>query len=162
MLHCNSQHQPTTHGLQTVAAAKSTFQHLLRDPHSYGRAVLDNVQREYFGHIALTHLNSAPTLIFLFEQWYWDNGMASEALLAFFSKALRELNLQTVRATTSTNYLPALKLLQTLGFQLHAERSDGSRLYYELQFTVDEVTTAGEVTTADVTADEAEDESLSL
>lgn len=131
MLSCSVKNRATIHGAKTVAAAKVAFQKILLDPTIYGRAVLDNISRDYIGHIALSQLDRVPQLTFSFDKLYWDNGLASEALQAFFLNTREELKLSSVRALTCPNHLPSLQPLQKLGFHLQAEKEENGVVYYE-------------------------------
>lgn len=139
MLNCCAKNRAEMNGPHTVASAKQLFQKLLHDPNLYSMAVLDNTTREYIGHVFISNLDGVPELGFIFDKLYWGKGLASEALKAFFPKALRERQIEKVIASVNLHHAPCLRLLQKLGFVIREEKQDGFGPYYELEFTSDAV-----------------------
>ncbi len=137
MLHCCAKNRAEMNGPHTVASAKQLFHQVMHDPTLYALAVLDQTSREYIGHVFVCHLDKKPELGFIFDKYYWNKVIGSEALKAFFPKALYECQLETITATVNTQHIASIKILQKLGFQLSGERSDGYGPFYEYVFTAD-------------------------
>ncbi|KQA16786.1 acetyltransferase [Vibrio metoecus] len=109
-------------GPTTVAAAKQLFQRVLHDASLYAMAVLDNYNREYMGHVFIEFESEGRAeLGFLFDKAYWGQGLASEALNAFFPIICQRFSLQIVVATIKAQHEAARTLLQKLGFEHSAD-----------------------------------------
>ena len=117
MLHCCRTNRAQMNGAHTVSSAKQLFEKTLNDRNLYAMAVLDSRSRDYMGHIFICDLDTEPELGFIFDKVYWGIGFASEALQAFFPKAVRDLNLTDVVATANIDHQPSIRILQKLGFQ---------------------------------------------
>lgn len=139
VLNCCAKNRAHMNGPHTVATAKQIFQKLLNDENSYARAVLDSRTRDYMGHIVISHLDSQPELSYIFDKAYWGQGIAFESLKAFFGKAVRDLNLHQVKATSTIEHQASIQLLDKLGFEFKGQYDDDFGPYYEYQFTYDEV-----------------------
>ncbi len=60
-------------------------------------------------------------------------------LKAFFSKAVRDLNLTRVSATANIGHIASIRILSKLGFELCGQNRDAFGPYNEYVFTSDEV-----------------------
>ncbi|MEL7291760.1 MAG: GNAT family N-acetyltransferase [Pseudomonadota bacterium] len=139
LLNCCAINRAQMNGAQTVSSAKQLFDKALNDRNTYAMAVLDSHSREYMGHVFICDLDSEPELGFIFDKDYWGRGLASEVLLAFFPKAVRDLNLTRVRATANIDHQPSIRILSKLGFHLCALKQDTFGPYNEYLFTSDVV-----------------------
>ncbi|MFM2589174.1 GNAT family N-acetyltransferase [Vibrio sp. TBV020] len=137
MLNCCAINRAQMNGAHTVSSAKKLFEQVLTDRNIYAMAVLDSATREYVGHVFLSDLDSEPELGFIFDKNYWGRGIASEALQAFFPKALRDLNISKVIATANVGHEPSIRILTKLGFVLNAHKEDTFGPYGEYLFTSD-------------------------
>ncbi|WP_000150763.1 GNAT family N-acetyltransferase [Vibrio sp. RC586] len=109
-------------GPTTVAAAKQLFQRVLHDNSLYAMAVLDNYNREYMGHVFIEFESEGRAeLGFLFDKAYWGQGLASEALNAFFPNVCQRFGLQRVVATIKAQHEVARAILHKLGFEHRAD-----------------------------------------
>nr|WP_275658369.1 MULTISPECIES: GNAT family N-acetyltransferase [unclassified Vibrio] len=139
MLNCCAKNRAEMNGPHTVSSAKQLFQKVLHDHTIHALAVLDSRSREYMGHVFIYHLDTLPELGYLFDKAYWGQGFASEALKAFFPKVVRDLNLERVAATANTDHIPSIRILEKLGFELCAQKTDMFGPYNEYVFTSDGV-----------------------
>lgn len=140
VLNCCAKNRAQMNGPHTVATAKYLFQNLLNDDNLYARAVLDSRTRDYMGHICISHLeDSLPELSYIFDKAYWGQGIAYESLKAFFSKAVRDLQLRQIKATSNLSHIASNRLLEKLGFELKGQCQDDFGPYNEYLFTSDEV-----------------------
>ncbi|WP_456296077.1 GNAT family N-acetyltransferase [Vibrio sp. AK197] len=137
MLNCCSKNRAEMNGPLTVTAAKQLFHQVMHDSSLYSMAVLDQTTREFIGHVFVCHLDKKPELGFIFDKAYWGRGIASEALKAFFPKALYECQLETVSATVNVNHQASIRILHKLGFMNSAQRSDSFGPFYEYVFRAD-------------------------
>lgn len=137
LLNCCAKNRAEMNGPHTVSSAKQLFERVLNDRNLYARAVLDSHTREYMGHIFISDLDTKPELGYLFDKAFWGKGIASEALAAFFPKAVRDLNLTHVVATSNVGHEASIKLLNKLGFQFTAHKRDTFGPYDEFLFTSD-------------------------
>ncbi|UPQ87296.1 GNAT family N-acetyltransferase [Vibrio sinaloensis] len=137
LLNCCAINRAQMNGAQTVSSAKQLFDKALNDRNTYAMAVLDSQSREYMGHVFICDLDSEPELGFIFDKDYWGRGLASEVLLAFFPKAVRDLNLTRVTATANVDHQPSIRILSKLGFELRALKQDTFGPYNEYLFTSD-------------------------
>ncbi len=124
-------------GPLTVSAAKQWFHQVMHDSTLYARAVLDQETREYIGHVYICHLDKKPELGFIFDKYYWGKGIGSEALKAFFPKAVYECQLERVSASVNTQHVASIKLLHKLGFELQGQQTDSFGPFYDYVFTAD-------------------------
>ncbi|GAK86977.1 N-acetylglutamate synthase [Vibrio ponticus] len=138
VLNCCVKNRAHMNGPYSVSKARELFENILSDDTRYDRAVLDSFTREYIGHISVQGLSTEPELVFIFDKAYWGQGIASEALGAFFSKALRDLNLNSVKATANVDHVASIRLLEKLGFEKKGLNSDMYGPFYQFQFTSDE------------------------
>jgi len=148
MLNCCAKNRAKMNGPKTVAAAKQLFQRVMHDTSLHSMAVLDNYNREFMGHVFIEVDGQSSELGFIFDKLYWGQGLATEALKAFFHKECRQLNLDRVKATVNVGHKPAIAILHSLGFQNKGENDDGFSPYYEFEWVSDEVISS------DVVADE--------
>ncbi|NVD06090.1 GNAT family N-acetyltransferase [Vibrio sp. JPW-9-11-11] len=139
LLNCCAINRAQMNGAHTVSSAKQLFNKVLNDRNIYSMAVLDSHSREYMGHVFICDLDSEPELGFIFDKDYWGRGLASEVLLAFFPKALRDLNLTRVTATANTDHQPSMRILTKLGFHWRASKQDTFGPYNQYLFTSDAV-----------------------
>ncbi|MDR9830150.1 GNAT family protein [Vibrio sp. FNV 38] len=131
MLHCYTKYRPQMAGPHNVASAKKMFDTMLSDDSVYSVAVVQSSTNQYIGHIFIAELNSAPRLGFIFDKAIWGEGLASEALLAFYPKAIKHLGLKQVHAKVELNQPAAEKVLAKLGFALSGQSSDDAGHYHE-------------------------------
>lgn len=104
-------------GPTKVTAAKQLFQRVLYDSSLFSMAVIDNYNREYIGHVFIEiESEGCAELGFIFDKTYWGQGLASEALNAFFPNACQSLGLRSVSATIKAQHEAARTILQRLGF----------------------------------------------
>lgn len=134
ILNCCAKNRAQLNGPQTVAAAKEQFQRVLHDDNLFAMAVLDNYNREYMGHVFVQVEDGRAELGYIFDKAYWGEGLASEALQAFFPKACLRLNLSTVSARANLTNYAAIAILHKLGFQLNATREDAFGSYYAFEW----------------------------
>jgi len=139
LLNCCAKNRAQMNGPHTVSAAKQLFSRMLHDETIYARAVLDSRTRDYMGHVFISNLDGLPELGYIFDKLYWGKGIASEVLVSFFNRAVRDLNLTQVMATVNHGHEPSIKLLKKLGFQLVANKRDTFGCYDEFRFTSDVV-----------------------
>ncbi|EGU48205.1 acetyltransferase-related protein [Vibrio ichthyoenteri ATCC 700023] len=139
VLNCCAKNRAYLDGPHTVATAKLLFQNILNDETLYARAVLDSRTRDYMGHIFISHLDSEPELGYIFDKAYWGQGIGYEALKAFFSKAVRDLQLHKIKATSNMAHTASNRLLEKLGFELKGQSNNDFGPYNEYLFTSDEV-----------------------
>lgn len=118
MLNCCAKNRAQMNGPKTVSAAREQFRRILHDPSLYAMAVLDNYNREYMGHLYLEVEQQQAELGFIFDKSYWGQGLASEALQAFFPKICQRFDLQRVTSLVNAQHLAAQSLLIKLGFAL--------------------------------------------
>lgn len=137
MLNCCAINRAQMNGAHTVSSAKKQFEKVLNDRNMFAMAVLDSHSREYMGHVFISDLDTLPELGYIFDKDYWGRGIASEVLQAFFSKAVRDLNLERVIATANVDHQPSIRILQKLGFELNAHKQDTFGPYDEFVFTSD-------------------------
>ncbi|ROV59897.1 N-acetyltransferase [Vibrio ponticus] len=145
VLNCCVKNRAQMNGPYTVSKAREVFQSILTDNTRYTRAVLDNFTREYIGHISIHDIATEPELVFIFDKAYWGQGIATEALGAFFTKAMRDLNLVSVRATANVDHFASIRILEKLGFEKKGLNSDAYGPFYEFQFTSDEAVNENEL-----------------
>nr|WP_228481397.1 GNAT family N-acetyltransferase [Vibrio fluminensis] len=145
VLNCCVKNRAQMNGPYTVSKAREVFERILNDNTRYTRAVLDNFTREYIGHISIHEVDTEPELVFIFDKAYWGKGIATEALGAFFSKATRDLNLHSVKATANVDHFASICLLEKLGFVKKGLNSDAYGPFYEFQFTSDEAVDESEL-----------------
>ncbi|EGQ7981563.1 N-acetyltransferase [Vibrio vulnificus] len=138
MLNCCAKNRAQLNGPYTVANAKLLFDKVLNDKTIHARAVLDNYNREYMGHVYIAHLDSQPELEFMFDKSYWGKGIASETLKAFVPKAMHELELESLTAHIKPQNIAAIKVLTKLGFYDVTQLSQCNALV-TMRFTSDEV-----------------------
>ncbi|OLQ91698.1 GNAT family N-acetyltransferase [Vibrio panuliri] len=138
VLNCCVKNRANMNGPYTVSKAREVFERILNDNTVYARAVLDNLTREYIGHVAITDIHTSPELVFILDKAYWGKGIASEALGAFYAKALRDLKLHTVKATANVDHFASIRVLEKLGFVKKGLNSDAYGPFFEYQFTSDE------------------------
>ncbi|NAW68396.1 GNAT family N-acetyltransferase [Vibrio sp. V27_P1S3P104] len=117
MLNCCVKNRAQMNGPKTVASARQLFQRILHDEHLYAMAVLDNYNREYMGHMYIEIYDEYAELGFLFDKSYWGQGLASEALSAFFPNICQRLNLRQVMSIVNAEHASAIAILHKLGFQ---------------------------------------------
>ncbi|KGY09270.1 GNAT family N-acetyltransferase [Vibrio sinaloensis] len=139
LLNCCAKNRAQMNGPHTVSSAKQLFERVMHDPNIYARAVLDSHTREYMGHVFISDLDDKPELGYLFDKAFWGKGIATEVLAAFFPKAVRDLNLTQVSATSNVEHHASIKLLTKLGFQFSAHKRDTFGPYDEFVFTSDAV-----------------------
>lgn len=139
MLNICAKNRAEMNGPHTVATAKQLFHRLLNDHTLYSRAVLDSRTREYMGHIFLSDLDETPELGYLFDKAYWGQGYASEAVGAFFNKAVKDLRLSRVKATSNVSHQASIRILEKIGFEKQRQHDDAFGPYFEFMFTSDEV-----------------------
>ena len=139
LLNCCAKNRAEMNGPHTVSSAKQLFERVLHDRNIYARAVLDSQTREYMGHIFISDLDTQPELGYLFDKAFWGKGIATESLAAFFPKAVRDLNLTHVIATSNVDHQASIKLLKKLGFQFISHKRDTFGPYDEFLFTSDAV-----------------------
>ncbi|WP_159653728.1 GNAT family N-acetyltransferase [Vibrio atypicus] len=137
LLNCCAKNRAQMNGPHTVSSAKQLFERVLHDRNIYARAVLDSHTREYMGHVFISDLDTKPELGYLFDKAFWGKGIGSEALVAFFPKAVRDLNLTHVMATSNIDHQPSIKILNKLGFEFSAHKRDTFGPYDEFLFTSD-------------------------
>lgn len=138
MLNCCAKNRAHLNGPYTVANAKLLFDKVLNDRNIHARAVFDNYNREYIGHVYIAHLDGKPELEFLFDKAYWGKGIATETLKAFVPKAIHELRLATVTAKVKSSHLAAIAVLKKLGFR-EISQLQYNPAWIEMCFTSDEV-----------------------
>ncbi len=138
LLNCCAKNRAEMNGPHTVSSAKQLFSRMLHDETIYARAVLDSQTRDYMGHVFISTLDGLPELGYIFDKLYWGKGIASEVLVSFFNRAVRDLNLTQVMATVNSGHEPSIKLLNKLGFELVAHKQDAFGPYDEYRFTSDE------------------------
>ena len=136
VLNCCVKNRFYLDGPYSVQKAREEFSRLLNDKGICARAVLDGRTREYIGHIALYEVDVQPKLSFIFDKSSWGDGMATEALQAFFKKALRDLSLSCVSAVNQVEHIAASRVLEKLGFVNKGSSANGESQYFE--FTFDE------------------------
>lgn len=134
ILNCCAKNRAQLNGPQTVSAAREQFKRVLHDDSLYAMAVLDNYNREFMGHVFVQAEDGRAELGFIFDKAYWGQGLASEALQAFFPKACARLNLTAVTARASLSNYAAIAILHKLGFQLSATRQDAFGSYYAFEW----------------------------
>ncbi|KJY85380.1 acetyltransferase [Vibrio galatheae] len=139
MLNCCAINRAQMNGAHTVSSAKAQFEKVLNDRNIFAMAVLDSHNREYMGHVFVSDLDTQPELGYIFDKDYWGRGIASEVLQAFFSKAVRDLNLERVAATANVGHEPSVRILNKLGFKFNAHKRDMFGPYDEFVFTSDAV-----------------------
>ena len=139
VLNCCAINRAQMNGPHTVSSAKQLFSKVMTDSTIYARAVLDSQTRDYMGHMFISDLDSEPELGYIFDKAFWGRGIASEALQAFFPKAIRDLQLDHVVATANIDHEPSISILKKLGFKLQGTKSDTFGPYYEFHFTSDVV-----------------------
>ncbi|WP_394241962.1 GNAT family N-acetyltransferase [Vibrio astriarenae] len=145
MLNCCPKNRAQMNGPHTVASAKALFDSMLTDESTYAAAVVLSRTNEYIGHLFISELDTAPELGFIFDKSVWGQGLATEALQAFFPKALQHLGLKQVKASVNIGHTASLKLLAKLGFEVLGQNQDEFGPYYELQFCTDSAATYDEV-----------------
>lgn len=145
ILNCCAVNREQMNGPHTVSSAKQLFAKVMTDSSIYARAVLDSQTREYMGHLFISDLDSEPELGYIFDKAFWGKGIASEALQAFLPKAVRDLRLERVIATSNIDHDASIKILKKLGFELQGQKSDTFGPYYEYLFTSDVVVGSREV-----------------
>lgn len=138
VLNCCAKNRAQMNGPHTVATAKLLFQNILNDETLYARAVLDGRTRDYVGHIFISHLDSKPELGYIFDKAYWGQGIAYEALRAFFTKAVRDLRLPQINATSKVGHVASIRLLEKLGFELIGQKCDDFGPYNQYRFISDD------------------------
>ncbi|WP_428772166.1 GNAT family N-acetyltransferase [Vibrio sp.] len=134
LLNICAKNRAEMNGPHSVASAKQLFSKVLHDEQLHCMAVLDNNSREYMGHVFIADLDSTPELGFIFDKTFWGQGYGSEALCAFFPKAVRELGLSRVTATANRHHVASIAILQKLGFELVSEKRDIYGPYLEFEF----------------------------
>jgi len=139
VLNCCVKNRAKMNGPYTVSKAREVFEHILSDHTLYARAVLDSRTREYIGHIFISDIQSVPELGYIFDKAYWGEGIASEAVGAFFNKVLRDLSLHSVKATSSVDHPSSIRILEKLGFEKKGLNSDSHGPFFEYLFTSDVV-----------------------
>ncbi|EKO3565225.1 GNAT family N-acetyltransferase [Vibrio metschnikovii] len=134
MLNCCAKNRAQMNGPKTVAAARQQFQRILHDPHLHAMAVLDNYNREYMGHLYVEVDEQSAELGFVFDKSYWGQGIANEALQAFFPKICQRLHLEKVMARVNAQHAAAQSILDKLGFVSIRTEDDIFGVFYEYQW----------------------------
>ncbi|MBY7796548.1 GNAT family N-acetyltransferase [Vibrio fluvialis] len=142
MLNCCAKNRAQMNGPKTVASAKQLFQRVLHDPSLHAMAVLDNYNREYMGHVFVEVEDGHAELGYIFDKAYWGQGLASEALLAFFPKMCQRLGLEKVVATANLQHYASIAILHKLGFHLLGTNEDVFGPYYEFAWLKEETATS--------------------
>ncbi len=88
------------------------------------------------GHVFICNLSTEPELGYIFDKAYWGQGFAKEALKAYFPKAVKDLKLNKVVATSNTHHQASIRLLKALAFEQVGESSDSFGPFYKFQFDV--------------------------
>ncbi|WPC73361.1 GNAT family N-acetyltransferase [Vibrio porteresiae] len=131
MLNCCAKNRAQMNGPKTVASARKLFQRVIGDPDIHAMAVLDNYNREYMGHVYVeTGLHNQAELAYIFDKAYWGQGLASEALKAYFPHICQQLNLTHVKATANIGHEASIAILRKLGFTMAGIDEDDFGPFY--------------------------------
>ncbi|MGO1296822.1 MAG: GNAT family N-acetyltransferase [Vibrio sp.] len=126
VLNCSEKNRAFMNGPLTVSLARQAFQHLLYEIDTQAMAVLNNVTREYMGHIGLDMINpQAANLTILFDNSHWHKGYASEAITAFLPHICQQKQIKTVMMNVPIRHTVGLQLMKKLGFTQKAQIVDG-------------------------------------
>ncbi|NIY92553.1 GNAT family N-acetyltransferase [Vibrio diazotrophicus] len=134
MLNCCAKNRAYMNGPKTVSASRELFKRVLNDSSIYAMAVLDNYNREFMGHVFIERDDIKAELGFIFDKLYWKQGLASEALKAFFPKACERLGLMRVVANAEIQNCSAIKILQALEFQNKGENEEHFAPSYDFEW----------------------------
>ncbi|MFC3023073.1 GNAT family N-acetyltransferase [Vibrio zhugei] len=126
LLNCSEKNRAFMNGPLTVSLARQAFQRLLYEVDTQAMAVLNNVTREYMGHIGLDMVDDeVARLTILFDHSHWNHGYASEAITAFLPHICQQKRIKTVLMNVPVLHTVGLQLMKKLGFMQKAQIADG-------------------------------------
>ncbi|SJL82660.1 GNAT family N-acetyltransferase [Vibrio palustris] len=125
LLNCCTQNRAFMNGPLTVSLARNAFQRFLYQPDAQAMAVLNNVTREYMGHMSLDMIGEhVASLTCIFDKLSWGKGYASEAINAFLPHICQQKQINTVMMNIPVDHHVGLHLVKKLGFTQKAHIMD--------------------------------------
>lgn len=137
MLNVCAKNRQYMNGVHTVDSARALFSEVLTGEQLYTLAVLDIRSRDFIGHLFIDLNQPIAELGYLFDSKYWNQGYATEVLLAFVPDAISTLELTSLCASVDPEHLASIRLLDHLGFEKVREARYEFGPYLNYQFRCD-------------------------